>query len=124
MKTRSKVKAQFTLPELQSKRLIEWKFHVTKDMGAYDMIIGRDILSFLGIDISFSNQVITWDGAEMPFKPRQATPETAFHIQEGMVVSDATERIKTILDAKYEARSLTPSTKQLILRRSAPLKIN
>ena len=106
MQTQAKVKAQFTLPELQSKRLIEWRFHVTKDMGAYDMIIGRDILSFLGVDISFSNQVVTWDGAEMPFKPRQATPQTAFHIQEGMAISDATERIKTILDAKYEAADL------------------
>ena len=61
---------------------------MTEDMGAYDMIIGRDILFFLGIDISFSRQVISWEGAEMPFKPRKATPETAFHIEEAMAVSD------------------------------------
>ena len=38
-----KVKAQFALPELQDKRLMEWNLHVAKDMGACDMIIGRDM---------------------------------------------------------------------------------
>ena len=106
MKTRSKVKAQLSLPELHSKKLIEWRFHVAEDMGAYDMIIGRDILSFLGIDISFSRQVISWEGAEMPFKPKGATLETAYHVEEAMSVQEATDRIKAILDAKYEAADL------------------
>ena len=33
MKTRSKVKAQFTMPELQEKKLVEWSFHVADSMG-------------------------------------------------------------------------------------------
>ena len=32
--TSSKVKAQFTMPELQEKQLIEWPLHVAKNMGA------------------------------------------------------------------------------------------
>ena len=106
MKTRSKVKAQFTMPELQEKRLVEWNFHVTEDMGAYDMIIGRDVLSFLGIDIKFSEQVVTWDHGEMPFKPKDATVQTQYHVAESMAVNEATDRIKSILDAKYEAADL------------------
>ena len=106
MQTRGKVKAQMTIPELQSKKLIEWRFHVAKNMGAYDMIIGRDMLSFLGIDISFSRQTVAWEGAEMPFKPKDATRETAYHIEEAMAVNQATDRIKEILDAKYEAADL------------------
>ena len=106
MKTRSKVKAQFTMPELQEKKMVEWSFHVTDNMGAYDMIIGRDIMSFLGIDIKFSDQVITWEYAEMPFKPKDATVKTQYHVAETMAVNDATERIKSILDAKYEAADL------------------
>ena len=42
-----KVKGLFTMPELQEKQLIEWPIHVVKDLGAYDMIIGRDVLTFL-----------------------------------------------------------------------------
>ena len=89
MTTQSKVKVQFTLPELQENKLIEWNVHVVDNMGAYDMIIGRDIMSFLGIDIRFSDQVVTWEGAEMPFKPLDATVETHYQIDEVMAVSKA-----------------------------------
>ena len=106
MTTRNKVKAQFTIPELQEKRLVEWNFHVADNMGAYDMIIGRDVLSFLGIDIKFSEQVVTWDYGEMPFKPKDATVQTQYHVAESMAVSEATDRIKSILEAKYEAADL------------------
>ena len=106
MRTRSKVKAQFTMPELQEKKMVEWSFHVAENMGAYDMIIGRDILSFLGIDIRFSEQVVTWENADMPFKPKDATVETQYHVAESMAVTEATDRIKGILDAKYEAADL------------------
>ena len=44
-------KAQFTLPELHDDKLLEWNACVTKDLGNYNMIIGRDILSFLQIDL-------------------------------------------------------------------------
>ena len=39
LKTQKKVKAQFALPELQDKRLMEWDLHVAEDMGAHDMIM-------------------------------------------------------------------------------------
>ena len=68
MTTTSTVKGLFTIPELQEKQLIEWPLHVVDDMGAYDMIIGRDVMSFLGIDILFSEKVVTWNGKELPFK--------------------------------------------------------
>ena len=51
MKTSQRVKAQFTIPELHDDHMIEWNMHVTKAIGAYDMIIGRDVLEFLKIDM-------------------------------------------------------------------------
>ena len=91
------------IPELQDKKLMEWTFHVTKDMGAYDMIIGRDIMSFLGIDIQFSTQEIVWGHSSMPFKPVDADESMDYHIDESMAVEQSTDRIREILDAKYEA---------------------
>jgi hypothetical protein len=104
--TNSKVKGQFTIPELQDKKLIKWNLHVAENMGAYHMIIGRDILSFLKIDIRFSNQVVMWDGSKMPFKPVEASVTTDYHIAETMAMEDQMERIKKILDAKYSATDL------------------
>ena len=106
LKTNSKVKAQFTIPELHDNKLLEWDLHVAADMGAYDMIIGRDILSFLGIDIKFSNLTVEWDGAEMPFKPIDATIQTSYHIAESLAANASTERIREILEAKYVAADL------------------
>ena len=63
-------------------------------------------MSFLGIDIKFSKQVITWEYAEMPFKPKDATVKIQCHVAETMAVNDATERIKSILDAKHKAADL------------------
>ena len=49
--TKGKVRSQFVLPELHDNRVIEWDFHVTPHIATYDMIIGRDMLQDLGIDI-------------------------------------------------------------------------
>ena len=68
----SKTKAWFTIPELQYKKLVKWTFHVTKDMGAYDMIKGRDI--------QFSVQQVRWECTSMPFKPVDAVLHTDYHI--------------------------------------------
>jgi Aspartyl protease len=106
MKTLSRVKAQFTIPELQEKKLLEWNLHVAENMGAYDMIIVRDIMNFLGINIQFSDLTVHWEHASMPYKPVDATIDTDYHIAETMVVEDTTERIRKILDAKYQATDL------------------
>ena len=51
--TTKRVKSQFTMLELHKDRLMEWNFHVTKSLGTYDMILGRDLLEFLGL-------LVTW----------------------------------------------------------------
>ncbi len=106
MKTQQRVKTQFTIPELQEKKLIEWNLHVTEGLGAYDMIIGRDILTFLGINIQFSDSTVHWEFASMPFKPVDAKVETAYHIAESMAAEESADRIRKILDAKYQPMDL------------------
>ena len=99
MTTNQKVKAQFSIPELQDKKLIEWDPHVAKDMNNYDMIIGRDLVFFLKIDVLFSNQTIEWDDYSMPFKPADASL-VHYHIEESMAAQSGTDRVREILDAK------------------------
>ena len=69
------------------------------------MIIGRDILEFLGIDIKFSDQTVEWEFASMPFKDQDSNL-TDFYVEEPEAVEEANERLKKILDAKYEAADL------------------
>jgi len=106
MSTNQTVKGQFTMPELHDDRLIEWNLHVAKSLGSYDMIIGRDLLQFLEIDIRFSDEMVEWDGVEMPFKDGDAMPRDAYHISDSPEIEDAVDRVRRILDAKYEAADL------------------
>jgi hypothetical protein len=106
LETTTKCQAQFMLPELHDNKMISWDLHATKNLGAHDMIIGRDMLTGLGIDLQFSNNTIAWDHSEIPFKDSDATLEDAFHIGEPSVLEEAAERLKGILDAKYEAADL------------------
>jgi Retroviral aspartyl protease len=99
--TNKMVKTQFTMPELQDDKIIEWNMYVTKDLGNYDMIIGRDVLQFLGINIQFSTQEVVWDHASMPFKDFDATAMDSYHIEDPDGLLQDTDRLKKILDAKY-----------------------
>jgi predicted aspartyl protease len=56
--THAKAKIQFSLYEFYEKRLIEHVAHVANDLSSYDMILGRDLLHELDIDIKFSSKTI------------------------------------------------------------------
>jgi hypothetical protein len=57
-------------------------------------IIGRHILRQLGVIINFRQDTIAWDDAVIPMKA------------EGAKLEDATQPIKQMLDAKYDAAEL------------------
>lgn len=97
---------QFTLPELQERRLIEWEAHVTPHPMNYDMIIGRDLCEELGLIIDFKKQCVTWDDISMPMKPWEADIDTHFHVHDSDTVDIAHSRISDILDAKYAPADL------------------
>ena len=106
MSTSSAVNGVFTIAESQEKKLIEWPLHVIENMGPHDMILGRDVMSFLGIDILFSQKVVVWNGSELPFKPISADVDKDHNVEESVAVHTSTEQIKEILDAKCEAADL------------------
>ena len=102
-------KITFQLPELSPTAECTWKVHVHKGkLSNYDMILGRDILTTLGIDLCFSDQMVRWPRlhAEIPMKPPTAEVHTHFHISESDGVTTDVERLTKILDAKYEPADL------------------
>ena len=70
--TNLRVKIEFTLPELSATNVVMWNFHVDDSVkGIYDMILGRDILTSLGLNLKFSYHVIeagdgTFKGSTSP----------------------------------------------------------
>ena len=69
LKTRYQADISFTLPEFSNSKDINWNFHLTnsEDLG-YDMILGRDIMTKLGIDLSFDKSGIMWEGSTIPMR--------------------------------------------------------
>ena len=52
------------------------------------MIIGGDLMEFLGIDVRFSTRTIEWENHSMPFKTAKATMDEDYHIEESMTLSE------------------------------------
>ena len=70
-KTNRKVTCQFTLVEFQEGKDISWTMYVDESdsrLNSYDMIIDRDLLHELGIDLLFSLGVMKWDNATVPMR--------------------------------------------------------
>ena len=106
VKTGESAKVEFSLPEFHPDKLIEWRVHLTEKLGSYDMIIGRDILSEMGIDIHFSTHTCTWGHSTIPMRSSSVKIEQSYLVQESGPMKQATTRLKKILDAKYEAADI------------------
>ena len=76
------MKTHLILPELYPERIIEHTFHLLPTMIGYYMIIGTDLMSELGLKLNFQDACVGWEDASMPFKDRDATFETAFHVED------------------------------------------
>ena len=78
-KTKRKVIVEFKLPEFSELCNMNAKVHVddnTKPEDAqYDMIMGTDLLTTLGIDMSFSKKAMSWDDIIIPMKNKGSITE-------------------------------------------------
>ena len=65
--TSKKLNVDFCLPEFSATNIVTWKCHVDKSTnGRYDMILGRYLLTALGLNIKFYKNVII--GGEGPYE--------------------------------------------------------
>ena len=96
----------FKLNEFDEDITIKHEMTVCKQKSNYDMIIGVDLLMKLGIVLDFSNLEMIWGERKVPMKSRNATFATSFTVTDSEPVSEATARIKRILEAKYEPADL------------------
>ena len=70
------------------------------------MILGRDLLDRIGIDILFSERQIKWGHVTAPMKAVGDDINTHFYIEDTTGIDDPTERLAKITDAKYSPADL------------------
>ena len=101
--TNTKTVTSFSLPELHANKLINQSLHVVDlNIDCYDMIIGRDLIRYLGIEIHEADTTIHWDNDAIPRRDIYSTTKDVFALsQQNAPFNSETKRMKHILDAKY-----------------------
>lgn len=94
VKTLHVKKVEFSLPEFHEEKILEWDVHVSGMLHSYGMIIGRDILTQLGIDLHFSTSTCTWDSSIITMRKSDSTAEQSYYVEESGPVAVSTTRIK------------------------------
>ena len=75
------------------------------------MIIGRDLIRYLGIDIHGTDMTIHWDNAAIPWRNIDSTTNDVFALsQNNAPFNSETKRMKGILDVKYSKAGLKTIT--------------
>ena len=71
----------------------------------YDAIMGRDLARRLGIDVLNSRSLVTMGDVGVPFVDRNSEISALFNYDKiEDIGEDAADRLKKILDAKYEQK--------------------
>ena len=111
--TNGKSKIDFFLSEFSDSRKITHDFHVVNTvLPSYDMIIGRDLMHLLKLDVQFSTGSLDWfEHGSIPLKPSDATLEDSFYINDPEDIMSEADKMSTILDAKYEKADLDKVSK-------------
>ena len=77
------------MPEFNELTKIKIDCHVTNNKSNYDIIVGRDTLSELGIALDFSNSSITWNGSRIDIKPPNCNTTEHYFINDPSNVEEA-----------------------------------
>ena len=92
--------------ELNNQQVVNHHVHITdRKLTAYNMIIGRDLLSALGMSLDYAKKLVAWDDASCPMKTEDQLHEI-FISEVGTSIGASTSHVKHILDANYKKADL------------------
>ena len=89
------------LPELNTAHIFG-PFHVTSQKSNYHVIFGQDLLQELRINFDFENVFVGWKETMIPMKSINCEMRTNFVIQESKNIKNPINRMKKILNSKFE----------------------
>jgi hypothetical protein len=110
-------------PELSTRKVVTWQAHVddktSSKEAAYDMIIGMDLMTSIGITVDCEQRCIRWGGTEITLKTRNTlSDDEILHMlynaaNEPEILQDAEKRQNHILDADYRKVEVYPFVQEL-----------
>jgi hypothetical protein len=108
----------FKFPELSTSKVVTWQANVddktSSKEAAYDMIMGMDLMTSIGIAVDCEQRCIRWGGTEIPLKIRATlnndeTLHMLYHAaNEPDILQEAEKRQNCILDADYRKVEVNP----------------
>ena len=115
-KTKRRCEIEFTLPAFHENRNITCNAYIDEshhEESHYDMIIGRELMITLGINLMFATAEIQWDNATIQMQPPESLRGDWVDALEKEILfahdpetTDA-ERIQNIIESKYCPADLT-----------------
>jgi hypothetical protein len=122
-KTTRKALIEFKLPELSTSKKVTWLCHVDEssnnDQALYDVILGMDIMTKIGLSVDTAEKCITWEHASMPLKQRSVVQNRYLQHHTyalsvvAPVIQEAKERQYRILDADYSKVDIAQHVSEL-----------
>jgi len=107
--TKYEIPLTLILPEFSSSMEVQWSCAIDENPDStYDMIIGRDLQSALGMDILFSTHSIIWNGITIPMRTGQQRSKEALSAYLDNVIETSSEP-KILREELYEARKILDS---------------
>jgi hypothetical protein len=113
----------FKFPELSTSKVVTWQAHVDDKTSskeeAYDMIMGVDLMTSIGITVDCEQICIRWGGTEIPLKIRSTLSDNEMlHMlynaaNEPDILQEAEKRHNRILDADYRKVEVDPFVQEL-----------
>ena len=99
----TKTEKSFSFPELHANKVINQSLHVVDlNIDHYDIIIGRDLIRSLGIDIYGVDMTIQWNDSTILWRNIDSTKKDVFFLlQYNAPFNSETRIMKHILDDKY-----------------------
>jgi hypothetical protein len=101
----------FKFPEISTSKVVTWQAHVddksSSKEAAYAMIMGKDLMTSIGITVDCEKICIRWVGIEIPLKTRTTLNDNEilhmlYHVEnEPDILQEAEKRQNRILDADY-----------------------
>jgi hypothetical protein len=101
----------FKFPEISTSKVMTWQAHVddktSSKEAAYDMIMGMDLMTSIGITVDCEQRCKRWGGKEIPLKTRTTLNDNEilhmlYHAaNKPDILQEAGKRQNRILDADY-----------------------